>query len=634
MAIARQAGSVLADLRPLLGKLFPFGGPHSIRWRWLDIGSASVMSITRRNFLTRLGQSAAILGPVAVGWPSRGAKAGESTRFDVLVFGAGVAGLSTAHELARAGLKVGVVEKRAMVGGKARSVLDGEERFPGEHGFRFYAGFYHNLFGLMRQIPTPDGRTVFDRLVPINELLLATGDGNALLAPLNTLSGHITDDNQLDDSRRNLRNFFQWLDRLRDPMVTAEFGEPHEVDFFLRRMLYFATSGSQRRSALFEMMSWSDFLQAEKGTARYRNNLLQVTSTIYQAMKPEEGNANSVGATLLKIADSVARPGEVFMRMFDRPTQEAFLDPWMAYLQHLGVEFLLGHELTAVLHADGNIGAAQVREVASGRQIVLTATAFISAMPVDAFVNVAARSALASPTVDGAGTLKTDWMSGIQLFFEDYHDTHEIVACIGSPWALTFASEHEIWTTDLAGVGDGRARTLLSVIISDWDRQGYLGRRAKDCTREQILDEIFATLERHCGRAYLDETRATLHHVVFDPSLRFQAGKVAAFDDPLYINAPGDWTRRPGHAVAGFDNLFVAGSFVQTGMNIDCMEGASESGRRAAKAVLTPLGRGRDIHFRDYREFPILDPFRRRDDRYWFPRGIRHPFDQDMEDFL
>jgi uncharacterized protein with NAD-binding domain and iron-sulfur cluster len=141
-------------------------------------------------------------------------------------------------------------------------------------------------------------------------------------------------------------------------------------------------------------------------------------------------------------------------------------------------------------------------------------------------------------------------------------------------------------------------------------------------------------LERHCGRAYLDETKETLHYVVFDPSLHFEAGRVSAFDDPLYINAPGDWVHRPRQEVEGFDNLFVAGSFVQTGMNIDCMEGASVSGRRAAKAVLAPLGKGRDIRFHDYREFPILDSFRRRDDRHWFPRGIRHPFDQDMEDFL
>jgi hypothetical protein len=225
-------------------------------------------------------------------------------------------------------------------------------------------------------------------------------------------------------------------------------------------------------------------------------------------------------------------------------------------------------------------------------------------------------------------------MSGIQLYFVDRHDTHEIVACIGSPWALTFASEHEIWQVEMSGVGDGRAGTLLSVIISNWDKPGYRGRKAKDSTQEQILDEIFATLERHCGRAYLDETRAALHHVVFDPSLHFEAGKVATFDDPLYINAPGDWMHRPGQEIVGFDNLFIAGSFVQTGMNIDCMEGASESGRKAAKAVLAPLGKGHDIRFREYQEFPILDPFRRRDDRYWFPRGMRHPFDQDMEEFV
>jgi hypothetical protein len=147
----------------------------------------------------------------------------------------------------------------------------------------------------------------------------------------------------------------------------------------------------------------------------------------------------------------------------------------MIHLQHNGVEFMLGRELTALHHTNGTIGAAQVREIALGRQTILTADAFVSAMPLDAFVDIAARSSLESPTVAHAATLKTDWMSGIQLYFEGHHNTHEIVACIGSPWALTFASEHEIWKVDFASVGNGRAGTLLSVIISDWDRPGYLG---------------------------------------------------------------------------------------------------------------------------------------------------------------
>lgn len=57
-------------------------------------------------------------------------------------------GLSTAQELAERGFEVGVHEARKEFGGKARSIpapdsaSEGRKPLPGEHGFRFFPGFY------------------------------------------------------------------------------------------------------------------------------------------------------------------------------------------------------------------------------------------------------------------------------------------------------------------------------------------------------------------------------------------------------------------------------------------------------------------------------------------------------------
>src|ERR1700722_647913 len=89
----------------------------------------------------------------------------------VLVLGGGVAGLSAAHELAERGFKVTVIEATEILGGKARSVrvsgtgTDDRKNLPGEHGFRFFPGFYRHLPDTMRRIPyegQPDG--VLDNL--------------------------------------------------------------------------------------------------------------------------------------------------------------------------------------------------------------------------------------------------------------------------------------------------------------------------------------------------------------------------------------------------------------------------------------------------------------------------------------
>ena len=103
----------------------------------------------------------------------------------VIVLGGGVGGMSAAHELVERGFEVVVLERGELPGGKARSIPvvdDGEDtsghqlaggavgpiehRLPGEHGFRFFPGFYKHVVDTMRRIPSFDGRTAADHLTP------------------------------------------------------------------------------------------------------------------------------------------------------------------------------------------------------------------------------------------------------------------------------------------------------------------------------------------------------------------------------------------------------------------------------------------------------------------------------------
>src|ERR1700730_17672456 len=81
----------------------------------------------------------------------------------VAVLGGGVGGLSAAHELAERGFAVSVCERQGTFGGKARSMsvpgtgTGGRKDLPGEHGFRFFPGFYKHIIDTMRRIPFGDG---------------------------------------------------------------------------------------------------------------------------------------------------------------------------------------------------------------------------------------------------------------------------------------------------------------------------------------------------------------------------------------------------------------------------------------------------------------------------------------------
>src|SRR6187549_1210368 len=97
----------------------------------------------------------------------------------VAILGGGVGGLSAAHELAERGFAVTVYERQSAFGGKARSMsapgsgTDGRRDLPGEHGFRFFPGFYKHVTDTMRRIPLAGGRSCYDNLVTATRIVLA-----------------------------------------------------------------------------------------------------------------------------------------------------------------------------------------------------------------------------------------------------------------------------------------------------------------------------------------------------------------------------------------------------------------------------------------------------------------------------
>ena len=72
----------------------------------------------------------------------------------VAVYGAGIAGLTAAHEFAQRGWQVSVYEANHDAGGFFRSARKaGDRNMPSEYSWHGMGPWYHNAFDLMRQIP-------------------------------------------------------------------------------------------------------------------------------------------------------------------------------------------------------------------------------------------------------------------------------------------------------------------------------------------------------------------------------------------------------------------------------------------------------------------------------------------------
>lgn len=117
---------------------------------------------------------------------------------------------------------------------------------------------------------------------------------------------------------------------------------------------------------------------------------------------------------------------------------------------------------------------------------------------------------------------------------------------------------------------------------------------AKNLTPRQIAAECYAQIKEHLNKADQPAmlTDAMLHSWFLDPAIRPVAGAGAQRvlnDTPLFIQHPGEWAERPDSRTA-IPNLFLAGDWVRTNINVTTMEGANEAGRRAANALLDAAG--------------------------------------------
>lgn len=579
-------------------------------------------SVSRRSVLRGSGIAAA----AAVTGPLSPALALQRRR--VAVLGGGMAGLAAAHELVERGFEVTVYERKAL-GGKARSIpvpgtaAGGRRDLPGEHGFRFFPGFYHHVPDTMARIPFGANENgVLDNLVDAPVPLFPRSGGR--------------DDQQLFGFTPDPRHVATPDALIR--LVTQEWlgGRavmPHEAAYFASRLVVYLSSCDERRMGEWEKTSWWDFVRAEKYSAEYQTVAARGMTRALVAAKEEVASTRTIGNMAEAFVYAVAglgTDGRHADMVLNGPTNEVWIDPWVRLLRSKGVRFRTGTTIVGLDVANGRIRGA--RATTRSGPTTIEADWFVSAMPVERVTPLLSRAVLrAAPRLEGLKRLTVDWMNGIQFYLRRPVDiTRGHLAFLDSPWSLTALTQGQFWANDFARTyGDGTAVDCLSVDISDWTTPGILfGKPASRCTRREVRAEVWAQMKaalEDTGRSVLPDD--IVHSWFLDPAIQWNPARRAnTNDEPLLINTVDSWKLRPGTRT-GIGNLFMAGDFCRTNVDLATMEGANESGRQAANAILDAAGaRGtRAGIFEMYRppEWEVLKIA----DRQAYRLGLRNAFD-------
>jgi len=546
----------------------------------------------------------------------------------VIIVGGGVAGMSAAHELAERGFSVEVYEhNKSYCGGKARSVnvpdtgSDGRRPLPGEHGFRFFPGFYKHVTNTMKRIPFGEKKSVFDNLVSTETTTL----GRHGKKPFQVLS-HFP------------RSIKQAESLVHDLMGTNLGFTEEEKTFFGQRVWQLMTSCKERRINEYEGLGWWEYLQADRFSDTYRSLLVEGLTRTLVAAKAKSASTKTGGDIFLQLIFNTLDPFVDTDRVLNAPTNDAWLTPWLQHLtETLGVNYQFECTAKEIVMSGRTIDYIMIQK-SGDEAIKVKGDYYIFAVPVERMAPLINKQMLdIDETLGSIQKLapSVSWMNGLQVYLnEDIKISRGHVICSDSKWAITCISQPQFWPDiDLAKYGNGRVKGIISIDISDWFAKGSKGETAAQSTKEEIYKEVWHQLKDSLNTKekviltndmvvdwYLDSDIVNTNKP--HPS-SVQPGKQEySFDrEPLLVNRVNTWTLRP-LAYTFIDNLFLASDYVKTNTDLATMEGANEAARRAVNAIIQRSGGNQALcKIWDLHEPWFLMPFRRADNRR-FKKGL------------
>jgi geranylgeranyl pyrophosphate synthase/uncharacterized protein with NAD-binding domain and iron-sulfur cluster len=518
----------------------------------------------------------------------------------VIILGGGVAGLSAAHELIERSFNVVVLERRPVVGGKARSVAVTEDglgesghqrpgaalaavghRVPGEHGFRFFPGFYKHVIDTMDRILSFDGRMVADHLVPTTRIGFTQYSKPGFAVP--ALFPRTP-----TDAATVLRDILLAFGPVRE--LT-----PDELGFFGGRIWQILTSCQQRRASEYERINWWEFVNAEQRSTAYQKFLAEGITRSLVAAKARKASTRTIGDIFVQLVLSILDPSAGSTdRVLDGPTNLVWIDPWRTYLEQRGVNFITGSEVKEILCDKGRIAGVAFSK--DGNRRTMQGDHYVAALPIERLAPLLSAHLLtADPALARLPRLaeNVEWMSGIQFYLRrNLPTTHGHVVHIDTEWALTSISQLQFWrNVPPEQLGDSGVRGIISVDVSDWTAPDDKGRTALESSREGAVREVWRQLKRSINAEEELLRDEDLHSWFLDPDIwpdRAHPGHLRNLE-PLLVNLVGTWALRPDATIA-IPNLFLASDYVRTNTDLATMEGANEAARRAVNGLLDAIG--------------------------------------------
>ena len=568
----------------------------------------------------------------------------------IIIIGAGISGLTVAHELIKKGFEIEIYEKDSVAGGMAKSFRY-DNGIPTEHSWRGYAPFYFNFFEISKQIPI-NIRERFDEYT-IEEVRqhntlddLWTIYRNNVYDITNFVNSHPGGNIILQAGGKRLEDVWEeygmeWHngnDRVLNVLESYKIGSLVEAyssksvyDNLNRNRLNFKFLYNQNNDKKSHDLSYFDYLYlfflfgkvilSDKRKIQYFNTRLDpliknnLSKPGYHYIAdylagPGYGfdkNTMSLGHYATFIEYSLYQ-NELKWQVMSKPTSEAWINPWVKHLKKLGVKFNFNHELIKINKKGNKILNLVVKN--NDQVIKLNSDDYVIAINPFNLNDILKESNMLEMSLPYDKLNLVNNQISFRIGFNkkiDFKMDNGGFVLVNSPYNITFYPQEDHWIDTELGM-NGKIKTLISgTIILPYKKGSLYGKSGLSLKLNELKEEII--------------------HQFFEcePFVKLCKDSNVSKKNIIFKEIYDDWYEKDGYLVTknkkwvnnfmneqfrplqktNFENFFISGSHCKTSISIWSMESAVESGKITSNLILDKYNKDRCYYYK-HQSIPII----------------------------
>ena len=476
-------------------------------------------------------------------------------KYDIVIFGGGIAGLTVAHELSKYNLKIAVIEKESILGGMARSdTYKSRNNLRTEHSWRGFAPFYNNTFQIMKEIKLDTTKTVLDTLKPnINFITLEN----------------------ISNSNKDIT--------LYDTIILIYW------------IIYHFVSGD-KRSEKNKEISFSNSISSKLSDNAKKKYIEYIGPGL--GLDPYSASIFHIGKYIEMLLYETKNNTNWYFT--DRPSSEAWFNPWYQHLINNRVEFYLSSELQE-LQFNGNnaiIAKTSTKSFTSDRYII--------ALNPYAVSNLYKNNKLGVDSELEKFNNITLGEEHIQISFRIAFDEKIIMnnrdAFVFADSNLNITLYPQDYFFDSQLFDSNNTNFPMTNIKSLWSGTACVTYKKSKLYPNKLCDEL--TINQFLEEVLfeINESVELNDYILKYNNKNFNQFKIIdkeiwyewEFKDNRLRSRNKKWVNtlsnnnRPGYKT-NYSNVYIAGSHCETGLSIWSMESAVESGKRCSINIINDM---------------------------------------------